>query len=268
MTIAIGFFFYIQQRLRRNVQRVAGFGLLLLGLIASLSRGPWAGAVVTTGMYIITGRRPVIRLAIAALAGACVLLVLSFFPAGQKLFDLIPYIGESSQHTISYREELLAKAIVVIERNPLLGSVDYLGTPELESMRQGQGIIDVVNTYLQVALETGLIGLMLFCSFFIKIAYDVYRTTKLIRVADYQLHCMGRALLATLVGMLFMIFAISSVTIVPIVYWSLAAIGVAYAQLVMQTIHALSEKRDPQEQAAGSPLTTAQLLPRVPPRPG
>lgn len=37
---------------------------------------------------------------------------------------------------------------IVIQRNPLFGSFDFRNTPEMQSMIQGEGIIDIVNTYI------------------------------------------------------------------------------------------------------------------------
>jgi hypothetical protein len=39
-------------------------------------------------------------------------------------------------------------------------------------------------------------------------------------------------LLATLIGILVIIFTVSSITFIPVVYWSVAGLGVAYIQMV------------------------------------
>lgn len=39
-------------------------------------------------------------------------------------------------------------------------------------------------------------------------------------------------LLATLTGILVIIFTVSSITFIPVVYWSIAGLGVAYIQMV------------------------------------
>jgi hypothetical protein len=49
---------------------------------------------------------------------------------------------------------------------------------------------------------------------------------------DDEQRQLGRALLATLVGILVIIFTVSSITIIPTVYWSVAGLGVAYIQRV------------------------------------
>jgi O-antigen ligase len=119
----------------------------------------------------------------------------------------------------------------VIKRNPWFGSVDYRNTPEMESMRQGQGIIDIVNTYIQVTLEIGLVGLGLFVGFFVLTLLGIYRAMRSIRDRKSEERLLGRALLATMLSILLIIFTVSSIAIIPIVYWSVAALGVAYAQM-------------------------------------
>jgi hypothetical protein len=45
-------------------------------------------------------------------------------------------------------------------------------------------------------------------------------------------YLLGRTLLSTLLAILVIIFTVSSITIVPIVYWSVAGMGVAYTQMI------------------------------------
>ena len=100
------------------------------------------------------------------MGAACVFLLL-LTPIGDRIINLLPYVGsEENTVTADYRTKLLENSWIVIQRNPVFGSVDYLETPEMQEMIQGQGIIDVVNTYIQVALNTGLVGLGLFVLFF------------------------------------------------------------------------------------------------------
>jgi len=45
-------------------------------------------------------------------------------------------------------------------------------------------------------------------------------------------YLLGQALLATLLGILVIIFTVSSITLIPVIYWSVAGLGVAYARMV------------------------------------
>jgi O-antigen ligase len=122
--------------------------------------------------------------------------------------------------------------VIVIQRNPWFGSINYLDTPEMESMRQGQNIIDIVNTYISVALEKGFVGLGLFVGFFFLTLLGIYLAMRSIPDKDSEEHLLGRILLATLLAIMVIIFTVSSITVIPIVYWSVAGLGVAYAQMI------------------------------------
>jgi hypothetical protein len=55
-------------------------------------------------------------------------------------------------------------------------------------------------------------------------------------------YLLGRALLATLLAILLIIFSVSSIAIIPIVYWSVAGLSVAYAQMVRKNPDRMPEK--------------------------
>ena len=232
MATGIGFYLFLKQSIKHKLIRLLGMALLVAGLIAPLSRGPWVGAVALLTVFIATGRHAVPRL-----LGFVMVLILSFsliavLPGGERVINLLPFIGKTEKNTIEGREDLLSTSYIVIERNPWFGSVNYLQTPEMESMRTGLGIIDIVNTYIQVARETGLVGLGLFVGFFSMTLLGIYRAMRSIRDRNSDERLLGRALLATLLSILLIIFTVSSITIIPIVYWSVAGLGVAYAQMV------------------------------------
>jgi O-antigen ligase len=105
----------------------------------------------------------------------------------------------------------------------------------MEAMRQGQGIIDVTNHYLGITLNLGLAGLGLFAGFFATILIGIYRAMRSISDKDSDEYLLGRALLATLLAILTIITTASSIYFIPIVYWSVAGIGVAYIQMIRKS---------------------------------
>lgn len=232
ISVAIGFYLFLHTRVRSRLQQRLGALLLAAGLFAPLSRGPWVGSAAIIAVFIATGRNAAKRLMLLGLAAVLALPLLSIIPGGNKLIDLLPYIGTIEKGNITYRERLLDNAIIVIQRNPVLGSIDFLSTPEMQSMIQGQGIIDIVNTYLIVTLKSGLIGLALFAGVFIAIALGIYKSFRTFQDKDDETLRLGRALLATLAGVLLTITTVSSISVIPVVYWSLAGLGVAYIQMV------------------------------------
>lgn len=235
MDIGLGLYLYLQQFIRNKLIRWLGMGLLVTGLIASLSRGPWIGALLLIAVFIATGRNALPKLIAMLMTMVMVLFLFALLPGGEKVTNLLPFIGKTDATTIEYREHLIDTSMIVIKRNPWFGSVDYLATPEMESLRQGEGIIDIVNTYIQVTLEVGLVGLSLFVGFFVSTFLGIYRNMRSIRDKKSEEHLLGRALLATTLTVMLIIFTVSSIAIIPIMYWSVAGLGVAYAQMVRKT---------------------------------
>ena len=235
LVVALGFYLFLWPLIQSKAMQRLGLTLLSLGLIATLSRGPWVGAVALVGIFIATGPHALKRLAILSIAATVAIPIISIMPEGEKIINLLPFIGNIEKSNIDYREKLLDNSIIVIQRNPLFGSVNYLQTPEMQEMIQGQGIIDIVNSYLQVSLKYGLVGLGLFAGFFLVVLSGIYQCRKIISDKTSELYLLGRSLTATSVAVLVVIFTVSSIVAIPIIYWSLAGMGVAYINIVKRT---------------------------------
>lgn len=232
VAVAIGFQFVVAPSLRGALQRRLAGLLLAAGVVAPLSRGPWVGVAALVTVFILSGHAAMRRLILLGLAGLLALPLLAVLPGGGKVLDLLPFVGNVERENIDYRERLLDNAIVVIGRNPWFGSVNYLDAPEMQAMIQGQGIIDVVNTYVGIALEYGLVGLALFAGCFVAVLRAIRSALRSLPDQDDDAYRLGRALFATLLGILVVIFTVSSISIIPMVYWSVAGLGVAYARMV------------------------------------
>jgi O-antigen ligase len=223
--VAIGFVLAVRQSTIVSPRFTAlVFAILAVGLLATLSRGPWTGTLVLALVYLATGRNAVANLGLFAVIGAVAVGLLLLTPAGDFLFNLLPFIG--SVDATTYRERLFTNAMIVIKRNPWFGSPDYLSTPEMQEMIQGEGIIDIVNTYLSITLSYGLVGLGLFLSFFGSILIGLRRVSR-----QSGFNTSARALMATLVGILVTIATVSSIDFIPYVYWSIAGLSVALIRI-------------------------------------
>src|SRR5262249_38183537 len=196
--------------------------ILGAGLMATVSRGPWVGTAVLVVVYLATSPNAVANLTKFSIIGAIVLVPLLLTPFGDRLLDLLPFIGSVDAGSVTYRQRLFDNAILVIERNPWFGSRDFLLTPEMQEMLQGQHIVDVVNTYLAIALDSGLVGLGFFLSFFVTVLIGLWRLLKLEVVRKTGLGTYVRALMATLLAILVTIATVSSIDYVPYVYCSFA----------------------------------------------
>lgn len=245
MALGIGMYLYLKGSIRSRLHRVMSGLLIVSGLLVALSRGPWLGGYAMVLVYLALSAAGLRKLTYFVFFSFALLLILSQLPAGQKAIDLLPFIGSVERGGIDYREKLIDNSMVVIERNVLFGAVDYLQEPEMLEMMQGQGIIDVVNTYVGVALAKGVVGLFLFSGFFVVILWQLYAALQRLADKRHELHRLGCALLATLLGALFIIFTVSSITVIPVLCWSLAGLSVAYIQLVGR----LSEEGRPVRQS-------------------
>lgn len=238
MMIGLGLWFFLRPTQRLSIHTSASALLMVGGLLASLSRGPWVGMAVAALTLAWTGQRGLRKTMLLGFGALIALGLLSLFGFGQKILSYLPFIGHVDAGNVTYRQQLFDNALVVIQRHFWLGSVDFRQTPEMQSMIQGQGIIDIVNTYINVALNYGVIGLALFCGFFIVVLWRLWRTQARMAMDDER-RVLGRSLLATLVGILITIATVSSIIVIPYLYWMVAGLGVAWLELVRRERRAI-----------------------------
>lgn len=119
------------------------------------SRGAYlAAAVVATAAWIFPRVGRTGRGAMLAAGGGVAMSLFLRVLSGDSL--------EQGNGNVAYRAELLRVSIRQIREAPWFGSQNFLEKPQFEALRQGEGIIDIVNMYLQIALSNGLVGLGLF----------------------------------------------------------------------------------------------------------
>lgn len=232
MAVALGLSLYLRKSASNSVIWGLGLVLLMLGLIASLSRGPWVGAAAILLVFVATGPAAGLRLATLALLGLIFVPALLISPAGEKIIDYLPFVGRVDDASITYRQRLLEISIQVIMQNPFFGAFDFMYSPAVQALKQGQGIIDIVNSYLGVGLSSGLVGLSLYAGFFIVVGVGIFRGMRNVGERNDERYLLGQVLFSTLVGILVVIFTVSSISVIPVIYWSVAGLGVAYARML------------------------------------
>jgi O-antigen ligase len=228
LTIGLGMGVAISSTFQNRKWLLLLFLLYGLALLATASRGPWVGAFLLYLTFVFLNHNKTKVMRQGAIAATVFSPLLFFTSYGQKIIQLLPFIGQSHDGTISYRQELFEKSWIVIQRHPFFGSNTYLDTPEMQSMIQGQGIIDIVNSYLRIALNSGFIGVGLFMMFFFGLLFKLYRAQRKIPRSEPEIHLFAIALIATLVNILFIIATVSSIDIVSQLYWIIAGIISAY----------------------------------------
>jgi O-antigen ligase len=232
MALGLCLALYVRKSLPPTRWRDAGLVLLAAGLVAAMSRGPWIGALVMLLAFVATGPRALPRLAKLGVAGLCVVPLVMVSSAGQGLVDYLPFVGTVEAQNVAYRELLFEISLGVVLDHPFFGAWDFLQLPVMQQLKQGQGIIDIVNTYLGVALASGLVGLALFCGFFLVVLVELLAAMRRAGKRDGELYALGQALFCALLGILVMIFTTSSIGLIAVIYWAIAGLGIAYARML------------------------------------
>ncbi len=203
LAMAWGFFLVLRRDWPQRWARY-GVGVLVLGgLWASLSRGPWLTAVVLTIVYLLLdpkGAGSAVK-ALAGLSLAAALLLLS--PVGDRIIDYLPFVGTVDSYNVDYRQQLFEMAWPLILQNPLGGNPDVM--LNLESLRQGQGIVDLVNGYIFMALFYGLGGLALFTALLMTAAWRPLTVWARSKIASPDTAYLAAVLVAAILATMFYI---------------------------------------------------------------
>lgn len=229
--VGIGIYLYVRILIQNPWMRRAGMALMFAGIIGAFARGPWVGGVAVILVFLVLGPSPIGS--IGKIVGVIVLslpLLLST-DAGLTIIDHLPWIGTVDSRNVDFRENLFDVAIRVILQYPFFGNYDFAVIPEIEALRGNDGIIDVVNTYIMIALRGGLVSLALFVLLVLVAMWGVFTTLLKLDKKDER-HVLGRALLATMIGALITIATVSPIFFVYPLYWCLTGLMVGFTQLV------------------------------------
>ena len=236
MLITLGCYLFLSKQITSRYLRFIGWVLVLGGLYAPLSRGPWVGALILIVIFISMGIDAKKNLTKLVIASVMVLPLLSVIPGGEKIINLLPFIGKTDIENVEYRVKLLDSATIVFLRHPIFGSGSTKFYEELAAlgMTQGEGIVDVVNSYLFEVLEHGLAGLSMFICFFIIPIISIYFILKNNKDKTNDIHITGLCLFASLIATMVTITSVSSILVLPTIYWSLGGMAVAYVRMYYQ----------------------------------
>jgi O-antigen ligase len=227
LSVALGLHLMLRPVLMPRAWKII-LWVLIAGLIAPLSRGPWVGAMAVVVIGLAVGPGGAARVGKLGLTLLLVGGVLAVTPYFALIASYLPFVGDVDAATVTYRQQLFETALDVMLQNPLFGTPYFMSYAAMEQLRQGEGIIDVVNSYLAVGLVSGFIGLCLFCGAFLSALVGLGRQVFGRGAENTGNLVVARALLATLVGVLIIIATASSINAVPVVYWSLLGLCAGY----------------------------------------
>jgi len=227
-TIAFGASLYLVRHIKDYQSRLFILIVIFMGLVTSLSRGPWMGFVI-----LILAHSYIHKTLLKDTFKYFIILVilipfLSLTSYWNTFVSLLPIIGNVEIENITYRQQLLENALLVLQKYPIFGSPKFIDEPEMQQMVQGQGIVDIVNSYIRIMLTTGIVGLILFVSIFISILISAYKIIIAYMMTDKDKFELGSTLVAILVSTLFIISTVSSIGYIPYLYWIFTGLIGAY----------------------------------------
>lgn len=252
LAIAFGFWLYLKSEITSRWARMAGIVVLWLGLLATYSRGPWIAAFSI--YFLIAALRPggPVRLVKATLVAAVLIGLLALTPLGERLINALP-LGTKSVDagTVDYRQRLAARSWELIQQHPYFGN--QTAFMQMGDLRQGEGIIDFVNSYAQIALFYGLIGLGALVGFMLLGVFRTYRQSRRTKaIVDLQL--LGVSLMATIAGVLILLSTTSFIFALPVMFYALGGCAAAYSRLPAPAPTEVPVPVLPASPAAGPPL--------------
>jgi hypothetical protein len=139
--------------------------VIFLAFFLTWSRGPLLGlACLVLSFGALRWMSPMTFLSIVSVfvVAGCIAVATG---ADNYLYDALKALFGSEQadtSSIDYRRKLLDTSFALIKQSPVWGVPNY--GAYLQELRQGEGIIDIVNTYVAVMLGAGIVGLVCFLS--------------------------------------------------------------------------------------------------------
>jgi O-antigen ligase len=232
MIIVLGFYLFLAPLIENKWMRRLCWLAVIGGLFAPLSRGPWIAALILLFIYIAIGPKMIKKMTIALFFSLIAAISVPFIPGGEKLINFLPFVGEVDQFNVDYREVLFERGLQIVARKPLFGVDEPSLEPEMDDMMQGEKIVDIVNSYLNIVLGYGVPALMLYIGLFLLAIFKVYKSRKRIKDKNTDEYRCGTALIATMLAILVAIFSMSSIGAMPTIIYSLAGLMYAYSRAI------------------------------------
>jgi len=231
LAVGFGFWLYLKSHIHAVSLRTVTTLLLCLGLLAPFSRGPWLGAVVIYFVYAALNPRAISGMFKALVIFFIATAVIALSPLGSKIASVLPFMGgQVGYDSFLYREALLQRSWELFQQHPWFG--DPFALTQMEDLRQGEGIIDLVNAYVEVGLFNGLIGLLLFVGFILQALIKAYRFARRMARTDPDLALLGGSLVACIVGTMIMLATCSLIYGYQKMFYVLGGLAFAYTRLV------------------------------------
>jgi O-antigen ligase len=143
--------------------RLALLLLVMIPIYWTGSRGALLGAIIMVVAYVVFGMRPQVRRVLfIPLFLVGLVSVFAYETLKPPAEEHVSFKQVDTHGTFEYRAKLLETSLQVIPEHLWLGTRLYKQDQRMQKLVQGMGIIDMVNGYVHLAIEWGLICLLVF----------------------------------------------------------------------------------------------------------
>ncbi|HRJ98088.1 MAG TPA: O-antigen ligase family protein [Ignavibacteria bacterium] len=176
----VSFLIHENKRSKKFFYSVSLF-LIILGLFLTQTRGVWLSTIVSFGIFFI--KRP--KVIVPFISVLLIILVLFFDVINERVLTVVNFGKDVS--SLGRLQAWMASWILFME-NPIFGH----GFDAFRNMMENVFPVYFVvvthahNTYLQILLELGLVGFLLYFSFFIKAFIYSFKYEKNEKSKDLQ----------------------------------------------------------------------------------
>ena len=242
LMFGIGLWSWLKGDVPRTKWLFLGYAILAAALVSTWSRGPWLGAGVLVAALALQRWLPPKAFAVVTLLGLLGAVVLKASGGDAVVMSALTAVfghNERDLATITYRRELLDASLAMIKQSPWVGVPNYEAA--LQGFKQGEGLIDLVNTYVVIMINAGVIGLVLFLFPYVYLVGNLLRLRS--RERPESKAVLGKfapAFIATILAMLFTIFTTSNIDVMryvlglavslPAIWLAVSRQGVAVAE--------------------------------------
>jgi O-antigen ligase len=230
MIFALGLWTYLLGSEWRRKSVLLVYGLMAACLFFTFSRGPLLGGLIfglcLLGLHKLP-TRAFVALFLLLLAAAIVAKAVGADAAIMTALSGVFGSTSADISSIAYRNELLDTALALLRQSPWLGVPDY--GARMQDLKQGEGIIDLVNSYVAIALDAGLIGLVIYL---LPYGFALNRHFRLLAAGGAQAAEAGKArftrvFAALTIALLLTIFTTSTISTMPFLLVMLLALPIA-----------------------------------------
>jgi hypothetical protein len=212
-------------RIKGSIWKVVGFGILLTGLILTFSRACWLAAAITIPVFTFKWKPKATLLGLTVIA---VLLVAIPYGRIRVMQSLSPTNWSSGR--IELWNVAFDKAVDKPVIGHGIGSFKSIVTQDIRESLPDKGVGDWHNQYIQIFMENGIVGLLLFTWLIIEL-FNGYSKT-LTHFKDIRASNAAMGGCALLIG--FLIVSLFDTTFnsphANISFWSLAGLAVGWSR--------------------------------------